>query len=153
MPKDITEHARCPFSEIPDFLNETETTRLLELAESGRLENSDVFHNSVDTLLSQNSFEYWDLNRDDVINTDEVHNYISYPTPLTVIPWNIQRVTCIFLVYTLSSWRLVYIPRKYNWLVRYVIHGITPKSVSCSHRKGSSQHIQCQIRTTDDEKA
>ena len=64
---------RCSFSEIPDFLSETETTRLLELAESGRLENSDVFHNSVDTLLSQNSFEYWDLNRDDVINTDEVY--------------------------------------------------------------------------------
>lgn len=64
---------RCSFSEIPDFLSETETTRLLELAESGRLENSDVFHNTVDTLLSQNSFEYWDLNRDDVINTDEVY--------------------------------------------------------------------------------
>ena len=73
MPKDITEHGRCSFSEIPDFLSGTETTRLLELAESGRLENSDVFHNSVDTLLSQNSFEYWDLNRDDVINTDEVY--------------------------------------------------------------------------------
>lgn len=63
---------RPPIFEIPDFLSETEITRLLELAESGRLENSDVFHNSVDTLLSQNSFEYWDLNRDDVINTDEV---------------------------------------------------------------------------------
>ena len=73
MSKDITEHVRCSLSEIPDFLCETETTRLLELAESGRLENSDVFHNSVDTLLSQNFFEYWDLNRDDVINTDEVY--------------------------------------------------------------------------------
>ena len=69
----INEHVRCVFSEIPAFLSESETTRLLDLAENGRLESSDVFHNSMDTLLSQNSFEYWDLNRDDVINTDEVY--------------------------------------------------------------------------------
>ena len=73
MSGDINEHTRCLFSEIPAFLSDSETTRLLELAKSGRLENSDVFRNSVDTLLSQNSFEYWDLNRDDVINVDEVY--------------------------------------------------------------------------------
>ena len=73
MSKDINEHACCLFSEISNFLSETETARLLELAESGRLENSEVFHNSMDTLLSQDSFEHWDLNRDDVINIDEVH--------------------------------------------------------------------------------
>ena len=103
MSKDITEHVRCSLSEIPDFLCETETTRLLELAESGRLENSDVFHNSVDTLLSQNFFEYWDLNRDDVINTDEVYILL------------MRR----FWVLHTKVWTLVCIPRKHNWLVRY----------------------------------
>ena len=60
------------YLEISAFLSEAETNRLLELAEHGRLENSDVFHYSMDTLLSQTSFELWDLNRDDVISTDEV---------------------------------------------------------------------------------
>lgn len=63
----------CLISEIRDFLSEAETSRLLDLAESGRLENSDVFHYSMDILLSQTSFEQWDLNRDDVINSDEVY--------------------------------------------------------------------------------
>lgn len=62
----------CLFSEIRNFLSEAETSRLLYLAENGRLENSDVFHHSMEALLSQTSFEQWDLNRDDLINTDEV---------------------------------------------------------------------------------
>lgn len=66
-------HALCLLSEIRNFLSVAETSRLLDLAESGRLENSDVFHYSMDALLSQTSFEQWDLNRDDVINTDEVY--------------------------------------------------------------------------------
>ncbi|KAJ7337118.1 hypothetical protein OS493_009970 [Desmophyllum pertusum] len=61
-----------PIFEIPDFLSEAETKRILDLAERGRLENSDVFHYSMDALLSQTSFEQWDLNRDGVINSDEV---------------------------------------------------------------------------------
>ena len=60
------------FSEIPAFLSEAECTRLLYFAEHGKLENSDVFHYSTEELLSQTSFEQWDLNRDDVINPDEV---------------------------------------------------------------------------------
>ncbi|KAL9975549.1 hypothetical protein ACROYT_G012721 [Oculina patagonica] len=63
---------RPPIFEIRNFLSEAETSRLLDLAEGGRLENSDVFHYSMDTVLSQTSFEHWDLNRDDVVNTDEV---------------------------------------------------------------------------------
>ena len=60
--------------EIPAFLNEAEINRVLAMAEHGRLENSDVFHHSMDDLLSQTSFDHWDLNRDDLINSDEVKN-------------------------------------------------------------------------------
>jgi len=63
------------FPEIPGFLSETETTRLLHFAENGKLENSDVYHHSMDELQSQTSFEHWDLNRDGVINPDEVFSW------------------------------------------------------------------------------
>ena len=56
-----------------------ETARLLYLAEHGRLESSDVYHYSMDELLSQTSFEQWDLNRDDVINSEEVLSFMCIP--------------------------------------------------------------------------
>lgn len=59
-------------SEIPDFLREAEMSWLLYLAEHGKLETSGAYHYSMDEVLSQTSFEQWDLNRDDVINSDEV---------------------------------------------------------------------------------
>ncbi|XP_074618146.1 transmembrane prolyl 4-hydroxylase-like isoform X1 [Acropora palmata] len=67
-----------PIFEIPGFLSETETTRLLHFAENGKLENSDVYHHSMDELQSQTSFEHWDLNRDGVINPDEVISGMRY---------------------------------------------------------------------------
>lgn len=63
---------RPPIFEIPAFLSEAEINRVLAMAEHGRQENSDVFHNSMDSLLIQTSFDHWDLNRDDLINSDEV---------------------------------------------------------------------------------
>ena len=60
------------FAEIPNFLSEDESRRLLHFAEHGNIETSDVYHHSMDELLSQTSFEQWDLNRDDVIDSDEV---------------------------------------------------------------------------------
>ena len=98
MSEAINEHVRCLFSEIPAFLSETETARLLDLAENGRLESSDVFHNSMDTLISQNSFQYWDLNRDDVINTDEV--YILVMQRFQVIYQGLSSESLLFSRYT-----------------------------------------------------
>ncbi|XP_027052384.1 transmembrane prolyl 4-hydroxylase-like [Pocillopora damicornis] len=63
---------RPPIFEIPAFLSEAEINRVLAMAEHGRQENSDVFHNSMDSLPTQTSFDHWDLNRDDLINSDEV---------------------------------------------------------------------------------
>ncbi|XP_068725292.1 transmembrane prolyl 4-hydroxylase-like [Montipora capricornis] len=63
---------RPPIFEISGFLNEAETTRLLYFAKNGKLEGSDVYHHSMEELESQTSFEHWDLNRDNVINSDEV---------------------------------------------------------------------------------
>ena len=146
--KDITEHSRCSFSEIPDFLSETEITRLLELAESGRLENSDVFHNSVDTLLSQNSFEYWDLNRDDVINTDEVH--ILVMQRFWVLYHGISHGSLVISWYT--HWPEGSCVYRENKLTREILHRIPRKSVSYTHRQCRSQHIQCEIRATHYEK-
>lgn len=55
------------------------------MAVHGRQENSDVFHNSMDSLLTQISFDHWDLNRDDLINSDEVKKSI----------WNVDIIVAV----------------------------------------------------------
>lgn len=129
------EHVRCLFSEIPAFLSETETTRLLNLAENGRLESSDVFHNSMDTLRSQNSFEYWDLNRDDVINTDEVYIYTC-----------LQRFRGIYhglsneIRTSLQASVFMYTCTKKTRVTSGIFHGIVRMSFGYNHKKYSAQH-------------
>ncbi|CAH3191246.1 unnamed protein product [Porites evermanni] len=69
---------RPPIFEIPNFLSEDESRRLLYFAEHGNIETSEVYHHSMDELLSQTSFEQWDLNRDNVIDSDEVISGMRY---------------------------------------------------------------------------
>ena len=66
-------------------MSEAEINRVLAIAEHGRQENSDVFHNSMDSLLTQTSFDHWDLNRDDLINSDEVKKSI----------WNVDIIVAV----------------------------------------------------------